>query len=309
MAIVEPRYFNTVTIDHNLQVLTKKSGLMKNKIIDEIGWYLELPSHLRYVCPKFLGYRIVDDFAEYYIEYLDGKSVADILIGRQYSEVGTILEQLFVINAAFREIRVVGDTDLQEYYHNSLDARFSQLFAQDTYWRELSSCPNLYINHVETFNPLSNIDKLHTVISLIGSRFMQSIIHGDFCLSNVILDMENKVKLVDPKGRFIGRSIYGDPRYDLAKLRHSIHGNYEKIILGHFSVVSAKNQFSFSVEPIPGSLAEYVDERIEQCGYSLREIEIIEGFLFLLMLPLHLDRKDRQLAFLLIAARMLNGYI
>ena len=54
-----------------------------------------------------------------------------------------------------------------------------------------------------------------------------SIMHGDFCLSNILYDLRSRIcKLLDPRGSFGASGIYGDPRYDVAKLYHSVYGLY-----------------------------------------------------------------------------------
>ena len=44
------------------------------------------------------------------------------------------------------------------------------------------------------------------------------------------------IKVIDPRGRFGKYDIYGDPRYELAKIMHSIDGKYDYIIGDFFEV-------------------------------------------------------------------------
>ena len=56
------------------------------------------------------------------------------------------------------------------------------------------------------------------------------LIHGDPVLSNIIKNLDNTFKLLDPRGSLGNRfSIYGDVNYDLAKVYQSLTG-YENII-------------------------------------------------------------------------------
>ena len=65
------------------------------------------------------------------------------------------------------------------------------------------------------------------------------ISHGDLCFSNILFDTRvESIKCIDPrgitpKGEY---SIYGDRRYDLAKLYHSVVGLYDFIIAGRYSL-------------------------------------------------------------------------
>ena len=58
-----------------------------------------------------------------------------------------------------------------------------------------------------------------------------SIVHGDLAFSNILYSPRNTIfKFIDPRGNFVIDTIYGDYRYDLAKLRHCYHGRYDEII-------------------------------------------------------------------------------
>ncbi|WP_051933227.1 phosphotransferase [Massilia sp. BSC265] len=64
-----------------------------------------------------------------------------------------------------------------------------------------------------------------------------SFLHGDFCFSNILFDFRaGRVKTIDPRGTDAsGRpSRFGDLRYDIGKLAHSVLGLYDHIVAGHF---------------------------------------------------------------------------
>jgi len=55
--------------------------------------------------------------------------------------------------------------------------------------------------------------------------------HGDLCFCNILYDINSQaIKLLDPKGSFGKIGIYGDIKYDIAKLKHYVHGKYDFII-------------------------------------------------------------------------------
>src|SRR5699024_6250012 len=58
------------------------------------------------------------------------------------------------------------------------------------------------------------------------------VFHGDFCFSNILYDSRgDRIKVLDPRGvSGSNESIYGDLRYDIAKLSHSVIGMYDHII-------------------------------------------------------------------------------
>ena len=52
-------------------------------------------------------------------------------------------------------------------------------------------------------------------------------IHGDPTFSNNIWRKDKSICFIDPRGYFNKTGIYGDPRYDIAKLYYSVCGGYD----------------------------------------------------------------------------------
>lgn len=138
-----------------------------------------------------------------------------------------------------------------------------------------------------------------------------TIMHGDFCLSNILFDSRaQRIRVLDPRGYVVPDkpSLYGDRRYDLAKLSHSIMGRYDHIIAGRYSLTRlGANEFalSFDVSDTQKWL-ESSGADIAVGGISLEDecVWALEVGLFLSMLPLHSDRPDRQNAFVANALRL-----
>ena len=110
-------------------------------------------------------------------------------------------------------------------------------------------------------------------------------------------DLNNQiVKLIDPRGSFGEKGIYGDARYDIAKLRHSVVGLYDYIVGDLFQIESNKNNFTFVLfeDEKNNQLASYFDACIVNNGFNLQEVKLIEGLLFLSMIPYHADYYERQ---------------
>jgi hypothetical protein len=139
-----------------------------------------------------------------------------------------------------------------------------------------------------------------------------SIIHGDLCFNNILYDISSGVvKLIDPRGEFGGsaRTIYGDVRYDIAKLRHSFCGNYDSIIEGDFDLThDGGGAFRFLVYKDHQHEREVIfDDVIRRFGYRADQLRFIEALLFLSMIPLHADSLRKQLAFFVTAILKFNA--
>ena len=116
-------------------------------------------------------------------------------------------------------------------------------------------------------------------------------------------------KLIDPRGRFKTQTIYGDPRYDIAKLRHSIVGLYDFIVAGLYRLNECndnKYEIQVSTPILTERLEPFFDELVVEYGYDRKDIKLIEALLFLTMIPLHSDDVKRQQAFYLTAIKKLN---
>jgi hypothetical protein len=135
--------------------------------------------------------------------------------------------------------------------------------------------------------------------------------HGDFCFTNIFFDhRRQQIRTIDPRGAVVDGqpTIYGDVRYDLAKLNHSVSGFYDLILADRYACVGFDDRdvvLAFPPETaatfLPALAAEY---RVGERGILDRETIAITIHLFLSMLPLHQDRPDRQRAFVANALRL-----
>jgi hypothetical protein len=133
------------------------------------------------------------------------------------------------------------------------------------------------------------------------------VIHGDFCFSNVLYDHRaGAVKVIDPRG---GADLHGDPRYDVAKLHHSVIGLYDFLLAGRYWIEAdggRRYSIGFPVERAHQDVQHLFAERT--FAGALRGAEpavlAISTLLFLAMLPLHDDSPARQRAFIANALRL-----
>jgi hypothetical protein len=137
-----------------------------------------------------------------------------------------------------------------------------------------------------------------------------TVMHGDFCFSNILFDVSSQVlRLIDPRGSFGATGIFGDPRYDIAKLRHSICGLYDYIVADLFSLertdegeMRSETFAGAGIERLCGSF----DGMAASAGYNMDDIRFIEGLLFVSMPPLHRGHPLRQEMMFLTGLQLLN---
>jgi hypothetical protein len=160
------------------------------------------------------------------------------------------------------------------------------------------------INNCEIYGLKYIMDNLNRIVEGYGLLETSSfnIIHGDLCFSNVLYDIRNRIiKLIDPRGKFGQFDIYGDHKYDIAKLCHSIHGGYDFILNGHFHYTESKNGVKLDIFEKSHHIAiqELFNKQFLSFWYNdIKKIHLIESLLFISLVPLHKDKPLAQKAFL-----------
>lgn len=286
----------------------RKSSQDLRKMQAEANWMLSLPPSMRHYVPSV--YDKGDDFYE--IEYYFLPSLANLFV---FGELSPLVWE-GIINACIEyiddEARIGAPNAVyvakqnDKLYKSKTIERLNKYAVQ----QGISLSEPWRINGVETPSLNHIIEDIDVMMSKENTRFA-TLMHGDTCFSNMLYDFKSKtIKLIDPRGLDLdgNLSIWGDFRYDVGKLAHSIVGMYDFIIGGRFEY---KENNAYDVElyfednATISSLQDYF-LNLEISGYSMRELSVypILIHLFLSMLPLHSDYPERQKAFLANALRL-----
>lgn len=198
---------------------------------------------------------------------------------------------------------------LNNFYMNKLNQRISQA-KENKVLAEILNAPIIRLNDKALlgFNRLK--PWLSDQIQRLSQQVKSGFIHGDLCFSNILFEPASGViRLIDPRGDFMGSVNQGDPRYDLAKILHSVHGRYDFIINDLFVLQQNNLQFNFNTPQTPylNQLEQLLFTSLKQHGqFEVNDLILLESLLFLTMLPLHDDQPKRQIAFLLTGLKLLN---
>lgn len=315
---VKSREFNHITIDRERGIL-KKTSDDKDKFIGEILWYLKLPADIEYVRPRIFSYSTDLNAPYISMEYYSYHTLHELflygdLTGRQWKNIFNRIR--FVIND-FRRYTV---KDI------SIRASLEDMYLQKTISRLDKLRINNYFAHFFKNDICVNGIKyvsLDYICQILNTAIPQmlfdvdsfSIIHGDLCFANIMVDGNlSFVKLIDPRGKFGSFDIYGDMRYELAKLLHSIDGKYDFLIKDLFDIdFNVKDcRIDYKVKDRVRDYDLYqmflmVFER--EIGEDLKKIELIEALLFLSMIPLHGESIRHQMAMLGTGVELLGRVI
>jgi len=298
-SITTQRHFNDLLITP--RTVTKKSR-NKRKIKAEHSWYKNIPEELNVYLPSISSFKKTDSHYSYKLEYLYLIPLNDLFVYGKLnsdawvsilSECNNFLDKLH----AYRVPNTVTLSSLDGLYQLKTQKRLNEFYLASGFSLERK----LSLNNVE-LDSLSNIANITSNFINKARKDDVCITHGDFCFSNILYDSRSRfIKVIDPRGVDSDGniSIYGDKRYDIAKLYHSIIGLYDFIISSNYDLKVDIESGNYTFEIHLNSRVKEIQNLFKEMilvssGYKELEIQSICIHLFLSMLPLHSDCQRRQ---------------
>lgn len=313
--ITTQRSFNSLLVVNGV---VRKTGLPIRKIEAEANWYEKLPSGIKRYTAQLIDFgKDEEGMYHYSLEYLSLSPLNEIFVhGRNPS---FFWKRIFDLKLRLLgELRMAFDDSDVESQAIEIDSKM--LYGEKTTRRlhQFSLSTSFDIDK-SLFYDGTEVGSLKSIAAVCEQKasslkVFPAILHGDLCFSNVLYDSRsNSIKVVDPRGlnEAGNLTIYGDQKYDLAKITHSVIGLYDYIIAG---------KYSLSWSPVDNINIDFrIDERVLSIQKIFYDIEFIPGIsikeimpsvvlLFISMLPLHADRPDRQKAMIANALRIYVKY-
>lgn len=313
------RAFNSITYNNNR--LTKSSANSK-KIKMEVQWYKNVPPELKHYVPQIFDSREYlangNLYYQYDLEYLYLPNIAEVIIFGNIS----VRKLKFIVNLCvkfleecerFTPLLMKGSKEFCQNHFDFLIRKKSieriKKFQEQT---EFDIDREIIINGYV-------IPSINEILSILINKITPTresdvcFWHGDLFFGNILYDARARsIRLIDPRGEGLPSefSIYGDKRYDRAKLLHSLIGFYDEIIASRcdFKINSA-NDFSLNFN-VNNVFANEIAKNTLINGEPLlnRENLAITIILFISMLPLHNEDKKRQMCLLANAARLFLSF-
>ncbi len=312
--MVKERAFNAIHLDKVRGVVTKSSS-HTSKLGDEIAYYQALPSQLSCLFPRVLEVSPRRDSMD--LEFYGYPSLSDSFVFDSLHP--RIWEQVFVklraILGLFQEVQVPEKSTVARHfraiYLDKTRERLELLRTQDAFWSQLLDLPDIQLNGIKLRNLDGMLAGIEELCPSLARPQDYSVIHGDLCFSNILYDIPTGTcRLIDPRGSFGEPGIYGDIKYDVAKLSHSVRGSYDFIINDLFHVEYQEGDLQCRVYNHNAEVRHIFEEIfLGEGGFSKREIQLIEGLLFVSMVPLHTESRQRQLAMFATGLERLNSVL
>ena len=227
------RPFNRLIISDNALVKQPISEQGVELAKKEQAWYQRLQKSEFDFLPSIFS------FDPLVMEWINGKNLYEV--EGSNDEKLTILEK--VINDLNR-IHSLDETDadrssLDEAYYQKTEERLRKVQPLIPY----ADRPVITVNGKPCRNVFFHLKELRGKIAALQcDRF--PLIHGDCTFSNIMLREDGRPVFLDPRGYFGHTALYGDQRYDWAKLYYSLIGNYDQFNLGRFRLNIGGNQGS-----------------------------------------------------------------
>jgi len=307
--VLKTRYFNSLEFDALGKSVTKKSD-KKEKLIDEINWYKTIPKDISEMTPMVLDSN-TSDTPYIKLEYIKHPTLAELWLYGDFPPdfwIETIHDLFSIIHKFRRYNENVTKDEYHSIYLEKTVQRIDELIKNNELFKEILNENFISINGKEFTNWPVIKDNIKQKINALYKKDDNCLIHGDFYFSNILYDSKSKnYKLIDPRGKW-GNGIPGDIKYDIAKIRHSVVGSFDTITNGLYSATyDKKNGILLHIyEPKNYQIiCQELDSYIKQF-WDLDEIMLIEGLLFISMLPLHKDNLERQLALYSVGIQRLN---
>jgi len=256
-SLIEPRKFNKIEI-------TGKTVTKTGDLSGECYWYNNLPKKMIKYTPEI--YRCQNTSIT--MEKVSGIPfsflfINDSLTINNFNNLLKLLDE-------FESIECLNNENIYENYSLKLDSRYDK----DEYINLKES--NVIFNNIKHF--LDAYEK--------DNKGKASFIHGDLVFTNVFLTLDDKIKIIDPKGKSQNKlSIYGDLFYDYAKIYQSLLG-YDFILLERSLNKKLLNSMRLYYE-------NYIENKWGK--EKIKIIRFISYSLIFSMIPLH--EKEKRVKF------------
>ena len=225
LGATKTRPFNRITVDGEILTKIPLDEQGESLAKRECAWYRKAKE------------RNIDGIPEIYetnplkMEFIKGQNIYECRLN--YGKKRKVLERLVnTLEELHGMIRMPADSfSMKEAYFTKTMQRLSKVedlvpFAREKFIRVNGrNCRNFFYYR----------DKLEKMLDRIKPMPF-CFIHGDCTFSNLMLRDTGEPVLIDPRGYFGFTELYGDVRYDWAKLYYSIVGNYDMFNLKKFSL-------------------------------------------------------------------------
>jgi dTDP-glucose pyrophosphorylase len=295
--MIQSRHLNTVWVD-DLGVLHKRSN-GSDHLANEIRWYLCVPDSVKPLTPRVFSHSLAPDDTHIALEYVPVPTLAEIyLYANVHAEVweyalDRVLDLWRRVFFSAPAGNGNGPANAMAMYWEKTEERLTEAGGI------LPNGASIRLNGRPLPSWAELRPRVRDALQRVSANACWSLIHGDLHFGNLLFDFNSgQLKMIDPRGAFGEVGCYGDARYDLAKLLHSFHGGYAHLAAGMFELHETADGFNLRLYggPDRAHLLDCFRRWLARTGIDFDELVLIEGLLFLSLVPIHADDRQRQIA-------------
>lgn len=261
------RSFNDIEIDGHF--IIKSSEKEREKLIKEYNWFINLPDEIKIYTPRIFS--------------------KDLFAKRTWYKMEKILAP------SLREVYLFLDSS-EETWEGIFDSLFKTLNEMEKFGQEnrfMESIIEKTKSRIKDINiPIENKlvnDFMNDLEHVIGTFSRPTLMHGDFCFSNLLYDFSSgTIKMIDPRGE-----LFGDHYYEMAKIFHSVIFDYD-FVDAELYVKDGKSYklYNNGKDKIKDLFLNKINKYYtdEEQSYII----LITASLFLSMIPLHSHNRNNQ---------------
>lgn len=267
------RPFNKIRIDGDALIKEPVDAQGEKLAKRECVWYDKAKNLGIDILPRIYSTRPLK------MEYIKGKNIYECNLKKE--------QKLYILESLVNSLKKLHEAEkvpadsfsIKEAYFNKTFDRLSKIQDMLPFGREWyivingRKCRNVYYHRRELEKAL---DKL------VSNCSEFAFIHGDCTFSNMMLRENGDPVLIDPRGYFGYLELYGDVRYDWAKVYYSIAGNYDQFNLKRFRMHIGENAAEgVKLEIESNQWEELVDEFLKMTGQDEQEIKLLHAVIWL----------------------------
>ncbi len=308
--LLQARSFNRVQIDELSGTITKRSE-HSAKFLNEINYYRLVPRDLAMFFPRLVDFSLVPKDLFLTLEYYGYPTLSEVWAFEEFDAKywESVFQTLNKIFACFEKYTAeLSSKATFDFYWNKTVDRLETFAAQHADFARLTKAKSIELNGKKLRGWPVIQKAVEARVKKLSANVRGQIIHGDMCFPNILCDPVSRLfKFIDPRGSFGESGIYGDGRYDLAKLLHSLDGGYDFLIHDMFVLEYGGDRVNLQ-QFFPNNRTAVLKafEQIFGARHNIDEVRTLEGLLFLSMCPLHSDHPKRQVAMFATGLRILN---
>jgi hypothetical protein len=238
---------NDIKIKNNVFNKKSKNALGKMKINSEIEFYLYIiNNNIGFSIPQLIDYKD----GELSIEYISNASTLTNKINRSnmYEYIDKIKKHIHRIH----EIRIpvckdIMERDLNIELKKKVIDRFHEFdWNANPLYHSIKSVNNITFKNIHYY-----CETIHRKLSVyLDGRNMYHLIHGDIHLGNILLDENDHMYFIDPRGYFGESKRFGPYEYDYAKLLFGLSGYsvFDNSIVNELTIINGNIEIDFIKE-------------------------------------------------------------